>query len=431
LEFQATRVNSANATISATIDRETIDKHLNKIAKQLSKTADIPGFRKGKVPVAAVKKQYGQRLVEDAEAEALRELLDLGIKDLGIDNSSIITDPTFSKFDRDGDNIVVDVNVSLRPEIELGDYKSLIPEVKDIDVTDAEVDERANGLATAQAPFVEVDRAVENGDSINLDFEGFVDGVAFDGGKAENYTLKIGSGSFIPGFEEQTIGMTKGEEKDITVTFPEEYQAENLKGKEAIFKIRVNKVEIKEAVELTDELANELVKDKENATVADFKEQVKKEIENEKLTKKYNEEIKPKLMENLVSNYTFDLPASVIEKEIENRLNQKASTMTPEEVKEIQESEEKLKALQEEVRPEAEASVKATFIVDALGKAEGIEVDDQEVQNVIYYEALMGGQDPEATMKKYEEAGYLPLVKMSMLEDKVLSKLLDDKQKAE
>lgn len=433
MEFKTTQIDTANISISANILTNDITKNLEKLAKQLTKTAEIQGFRKGKVPVAAIKKHYGSRLVEDAEAEALRDVLDLGLKDLNVDNSRIITEPTFSKFEKNDNGIDVIVEVSLKPIVKVENYASLVPDVEIAGIDKAEVTKRIEDMLSAKAPFIEVDRKVENGDSVTFDFEGFVDGKAFEGGKAEDYNLKIGSGSFIAGFEEQIIGLAKGDEKDIEVTFPTEYQSEALAGKPAIFKCKINTVEIKGSVELNEESAKELLENDEindgETSIDAINRKTEETLKSEELSKKYNEEIKPALREALAKEFKFDLPQSVVEKEIEQRLNQDAQKMSADEIKAIQEDEAKLDELRETHRSASEDSVRTTFIIDALGEKENVSVSDEEVKQVIYYEGMMSGQNPDELITKYEKGGYLPLIKMSILEDKVLTKILDDKFK--
>jgi trigger factor len=432
MEIRATQIDTANLSIIATIFKDDIEKNLEKIAKDVSKSANIPGFRKGKVPVSAVKKHYGARLVEDAEAEALRAVLDTGLNELKVDNSRIITEPAFSKFERVNGNIEVVVEVSLRPELTIADYENLVPEIEEPTVSEDEIDGRINDMVNSSANFVEVDRAVENGDQVNLDFEGFVDGVAFQGGKAEGYSLKIGSGSFIPGFEDQLIGLKKGEEKDISVKFPEEYQSPALKGKDATFKCKINGVEQKEERALSEDVATDLIRGEvlEGKTAIEtLRSEVKQEIINEKLSKKYNNDLKPLLRNALAEKFVFDLPLSVLEKEIEQRVNQSAQTMTAEEIEAIKNSEEKLNELKATHKDDAEKSVRTTFIIDALGKKENIVVDDKEVEMVLFYEAMASGQDHRQLLDMYQKNGLLPLIKMAILEDKILTKILDDKFK--
>lgn len=431
MDIKANKINGANAEISAAITRNEIDANIEKIAKELTKTANIPGFRKGKVPVNAIKKQYGERLVQDAEAEALRRLLDKGLAELGINNDALIGEPQITKFDKTDDIIDVLVKFALRPVIELGDYASLVADFDKPVITDEEITKRIEELAEAQASFVTVDedRALVEGDTALIDFEGSVDGELFDGGSAENFSLRLGSGQFIPGFEEQVAGMTKGEEKIIDVTFPEEYGNNELAGKQAQFKVKVNAIQTKEPVSIDDELAKKMLPGDDNATVELLRTQVREQLENERLSKLYNDELKPNLLETFVSAFDFDLPEFVVEQEMDMALNKQAQQMTEAELNEIKDNTEKVQELRETFRDEAGKSVKATFIIDALAKAESVSIEEQEVMQTIYYEAMQMGQDPAQAYEHYKESGYLPAIQMAMVEDKVLSTLLNKKMK--
>ncbi len=430
MEFNATKVNSANANVVATITTEVIAKNLDKIAKQLSKTMNVSGFRKGKVPVAVVKQMHGERLDQDAQAEALRTLFADAIKDLGINPQDVIGEPAVSKYEKKEDgSIDVEVNFSIRPSIDLGDYKALIPAVKEAEVTDKEVEERISEMAKRSAPLEKIarKRALKEGDFAVIDFEGFVDGVPFDGGKAEKYTLEVGSGSFIPGFEEQMIGMKYDETKDVVVTFPAEYQAKNLAGKEATFKVTLHEIQQKAEAELNDDLAKKMLPNDKEATIDTLKEKVKEQLKSEKMSKVYNDELKPAYLEALVKAISFDLPSSVVEQEVNVALNNEIRAMSEEALNKLREDKNEIEALRAKVTPDAQNSVKATFIIDALAKAENVDVSDQEVTQTLYYEAMMMGQNPQEVVKFYSEKGYLPAIKMSMIEDKVITKLLDSK----
>lgn len=431
MEIKSNKINSANAQIEAVILKEVIEANLEKIAKELTKTAKIAGFRKGKVPVSAVKKQYGERLVQDAEAEALREVLRKGLEELSITNDAIIGEPTISKFDKSDDKIEVTVTIAMRPTIEMGDYASLVKDFDKPAVSEEEVEKRIQDLAQAQAPFVTVeeDRAVVSGDTTLIDFEGSVDGELFEGGAAKDFSLRIGSGQFIPGFEDQVIGMKKGEERVIKVTFPENYGGTKLAGKDAEFKVKLNAIQTKGDVAIDDALAKKMLPGQEDATLATLKEQVKLQIENEELSKLYNDELKPALLETFVDTFNFDLPEFVVEQEMDMALNKTAATMSEEEINELRNNEDKVKELRETFREDATRSVKATFIIDALASAEAIKVTEQEVMQTIYFEAMQMGQDPMAAYENYKKAGYIPAIQMSMVEDKVLSKLLNTKMK--
>ncbi len=430
MEFNANRVDAANAVVTATITKEVIEANIEKVAKQASKSMNIQGFRKGKIPLHVVKQRFGEKLTEDAEADAIRKVLADGLKSLEIKNEDLIGEPTISKFDKKEDgSIEVEVSVACKPAIDLGDYKSFIPAVELKEVADDVIVARLTEIASSSAPLEKIarKRAVKDGDYAVIDFEGFVDGVAFEGGKAEKYPLHVGSGSFIPGFEDQVIGMKYEEEKDITVTFPTEYQAKNLAGKEAVFKVTLHEIQEKAAPELNDDFAKRMLPGQEDATLDALKEKIKEQMSNEEKAKYYREELKPAYLEALVKGIEFALPNTVVEQEINYALNNKIRTMSKEEIESLKEDASKVEEIRNELKEDAVNSVKATFIVDALAKAENVEVSDQEVMQVLYYEALQMGQNPKDVLKQYEEAGYLPAIKMSMIEEKVISKLLDEK----
>ncbi len=428
MEIKSNKIDGANAEITATISMDEVNANVEKIAKQLAKTANIQGFRKGKVPVAIIKKQYGQKLVEDAEAEALREVLNKGLDELGIANDSLIGEPSITKFDKTDDKIEVAIKVAMRPEIDVSKAESLVPDFTKPEVTEEEIDARIKEIAESQAPLVDIkrNRKMKEGDVAVIDFEGFIDGEAFEGGAGKDFELTLGSGQFIPGFEDQLIDVKRDEEVEINVTFPENYGSDKLAGKDAMFKVKVNQIKVKEDVEVNDELAQKIL-NKEDATVEELKSEVKKAIEQEKLAKLYNEELKPKLLEALVDNIEFDLPEFVVEQEIDMAVNKKAASMSEDEIKELREDADKLKELRESFREEATRSVKATFIIDALAQEMGISVNEQEVMQTIYFEAMQMGQDPQKAYDQYKDAGYLPAIQMSMVEDRVLTTLLNKK----
>ncbi|MEA3553973.1 MAG: trigger factor [Campylobacterota bacterium] len=430
MEFNATKTNEANAVVTATIQADAIEASLNKLAKQAAKTMDVQGFRKGKVPVAVVKSRYAEKLTQDAEGEAIREVMAGALAELKIENSDIIGEPAITKFEsQENGNIEIEIQISCKPDVDLGDYKSLLPEIEAKDVTDAEVDERINTMAAQGTPLEKIKRKrmVKAGDHAMIDFEGFKDGVAFEGGKAEKHVLEIGSNSFIPGFEDQVIGMKYEEEKEITVTFPEQYQSADLAGAEVMFKVKLHEIQEKVAPEINDEFAKKVLTNEENPTVEMLKEKIAEQIKSEKMGKYYSEELKPAYLQTLVEKIDFVVPTSVLEQEINQALNNKVREMSEDELNALKEDQAKIEEMRTEATPDATNSVKATFIVDALAKAESVEVTDQEVSQTLYYEAMMQGQDGQALIKQYEEAGYLPAIKMSMIEQKVINRLLDEK----
>ena len=426
MKVTVNKVDDANIIVSGTIENSAVEENINKMAVQAGKEMKVDGFRKGKVPAHVVKQMHGDKLAQDAEGEVLRELIDAGMKEAGINPADMIGQPTFKKYDKTDAGIDVEVEISTRPVFEAEGHMDVLPAFERPTASDKEIQEKLDEIAAQQAPYTKIKRKrmVRDGDMVVIDFEGFVDGVAFDGGKAEKFSLKIGSGQFIPGFEEQIIGMKYDEEKTIKVTFPEEYQSSDLAGKEAEFKVKLHEIQEQVPAELNDELAQKLLQGEENATLEMLTDRVRTQIESTEISKLYNEDLKPKLVEALVEKFDFALPNNIVEQEIDAKINAKAREMSEEELNSFKDNPEKIEALREEVRADAVASVKATFIVDALAKKEEVSVDDQEVSQAIYYEAMMSGQDPQEVIKYYQENNLLPAVKMGMIEDKLFGKML-------
>jgi len=422
------QINNANALIKIEVSNDVIDAKKEQVAKKFAKQVKVDGFRKGKVPVAVVKKMYAEAIEKEAIDELIKEEYEAGLKELNIKPEDIISEPIFTKFDRGEEKTEIEIKVSLRPQVNVDGYEDAIPEVELPSVTDEEVDAKIAEYAKNVAEPVDSDKeVVENGDIAVIDFEGFIDGKEMENGMATDYPLELGSNSFIPGFEEQIVGMKVGEEKEIKVTFPAEYGAKEIAGKEATFKVKLKKIQEKQTPELNDDLAKKLLQ-MEDATVETLKEEIKKELINAKKAEVFAPK-KAELVENLVAKFEFDLPDSVVEKEAEMTINQKAGAMKEDEIKALTEDSEKLKAFQEEAKEEAAKKVKLTFIIDELAKKENIEVSDQEVLQVIYFEAIRQGQDAEKIYEYYKENNLIPAVKMSMIEDRLLTNLLDKKAK--
>ena len=420
------KIDDANVIVSGTLDAEVIAANVDKLAIQAGKELKVDGFRKGKVPAHVVKKLHGEKLAQDAEQEALSTLIDEGIKKAKINASDLIGQPTFLKYEKKDGNIEVEIELSTRPAFDVKGYKDVTPKFSKPKAAKKEVDAKLTEIASQQAPYEKIarKRAVKDGDMTLIDFEGFVDGVAFDGGKAEKFQLKIGSGQFIPGFEEQIIGMKYDEQKDVVVTFPKEYQSADLAGKEATFKVKLHEIQEQKAAPADDALAQKLLSD-DKATLDTLRAKLEEQVASEALSKLYNEELKPKMVEALVKKFDFALPNNIVEQEVDAKVNALAQKMDEKELETYKTDIKKLDELRASVRDEAKDSVKATFIVDALAKEEGITVEDNEVSQALYYEAMMSGQNAEEVMKYYQDNNLLPAVKMGMIEDKLFGKLLD------
>jgi len=366
--------------LTVEVDAETFNKALDDAFKKVVKQVSIPGFRKGKVPRGLFEQRFG---VESLYQDALDILLPVeypkAIDEAGIepvDRPEIDVE----KIEK-GESLIFTAKVTVKPEVKLGDYKGLNVEKDDTAVTDEDVQEELKGMQNRQAELVvKEEGAIENGDTVVLDFEGFVDGEAFEGGKAENYSLEVGSGSFIPGFEEQLVGLEAGAEKDVEVTFPEEYHAEDLAGKPAVFKVKIHEIKAKELPALDDEFAKDV--DEEVETLAELTEKTKKRLEEAKENEaegKFREELVAKASENA----EVDIPQAMVDteldrmmKEFEQRLQMQGMNLELY----FQFSGQDEDALKEQMKEDAAKRVKSNLTLEAIAAAENLQVSDEEVE---------------------------------------------------
>lgn len=426
MQIKVNRTNSANAAVEATISPALLQKKEEKMIASASSNMKVDGFRKGKVPAHIVKARYGKQLKEDAQTEVLRELYTKALAELGIQADIVVGEPSFSKFEEKDGGLELVMKLSFKPTIVIEGYKECVPEYKTPKITKKEISERLEKTLAlvAELKTVEEKRAVKSGDFVVIDFEGFLDGVAFEGGKAENYTLEIGSNSFIPGFEDGIIGMKAGKSKEIEVTFPEAYGNKDLAGKPTVFKVEVKEIKAKDIPETpSEEMIKKLLPGVENPTLETLEGQIEDEIRNEKLAKIFNDEVKPKFVENVLEKIIFDLPENIVDQEIDLQMRSVFGKLSEDEIKEFAGNPEKIKEKREEFRAESEKSVKLTFIVDELAKQESINVSDQEVLQMIYFEAMQQGANPKEYLEFYEKQGVLPAIKMSIIEERLFNKL--------
>ena len=426
MQIKVERIDNANAKAEAKVSKAFLDEKQKNMAAKIAKTMKVDGFRKGKVPAHVVMDRHGEQIQQDVEQEALKVFLDDALKELGVENSVVVGEPSITKMDKTDNGLDVEIKISFRPEIDLGDYKALIPEYKTPRILKKEIDERVFTMLKLSAPLKELTkkRAVKDGDFVKLDFEGFIDDVAFEGGKAENYSLEIGSGSFIPGFEDSVIGMKIDEEKDIEITFPKEYNSKDLAGKASVFKVKIHGIQVKDVPkEPSEETLKQLLPGVEAPTLEKLEAQVKEQIKSEKLSKVFGEEVKPAFIEVAIEKIEFALPENIVEQEIDMQVRNIFQKLSEDEIKEYSENPEKITEKREEYRAEATKSVKLTFIVDELAKAEKITVEDQDVMQMIYFEAMQQGQDPKAYYEQYEKQGVIPAIKMSIIEERLFTQL--------
>ncbi|EHM72568.1 trigger factor, partial [Staphylococcus pettenkoferi] len=365
--------------LSVTVPAEKFDNALDKAFKKVVKQINVPGFRKGKVPRQIFEQRFGvEALYQDAADIVLPEAYGEAIEETGI---KPVDQPEIEVQQIEkGQDFKFDATVTVEPEVELGDYKGLEIEKQDAELTDEEVDEAINQqLNQLSEMVVKEDGAVEEGDTVNIDFDGYVDGEQFEGGQADSYDLEIGSGSFIPGFEEQLVGVKAGEEKDVNVTFPEEYHAEELSGKEATFKTKVNEIKYKEVPELDDEIANELDSDAE--TVDQYKENLRKRLAEQKQTEAENVQ-KEEAIQKASDNAKIDIPEAMVNTELDRMLQEFGQRMQQQGLSletYFQISGQDESQLREQMKDDAEARVRTNLTLTAIADKEDIEVSEEDI----------------------------------------------------
>jgi len=308
MKIKVERIDEANAKAEAKVSTAFLNEKQDKMAKEVAKTMKADGFRKGKVPSHVVISRHGDQIKKDVEQEALRVFLDDALKELGVESSAVVGEPQITKMDRVDTGLDVEIKISFRPTINIEGYADCVPEYKTPRVTKKEISDRLETMMKMSAPLIDLPRkrAVKTGDFVSIDFEGFVDGVAFEGGKAEKYSIEIGSGSFIPGFEDAVIGMKIDEEKDIDVTFPKEYNSQDLAGKPAVFKVKLHGIQVKDIAETPDEeTLKKLLPGNEKPTLETLEAQIKEQLQNEKLSKVFADEVKPKFVETIIEKLEF------------------------------------------------------------------------------------------------------------------------------
>ncbi|MDU0421745.1 trigger factor [Staphylococcus haemolyticus] len=365
--------------LKVTVPAEKVDKALDQAFKKVVKQINVPGFRKGKVPRPIFEQRFGvEALYQDAVDILLPEAYGEAIDETGI-NPVAQPEVNVTQIEK-GKDFEFEATVTVEPEVQLGDYKGLEIEKQDSELTDEDLQEAIDhSLGHLADMVVKEDGAVENGDTVNIDFDGYVDGEQFEGGQADGYDLEIGSGSFIPGFEDQLVGVKTGEEKDVVVTFPEEYHAEELAGKEATFKTKVNEIKYKEVPELDDEIANEL--DSDANSVDEYKENLRKRLSEQKAEEAENVE-KEEAINKATDNATIDIPQAMIDTEL-NRMVQEFGQRIQQQGLDLQTyfqiSGQDESQLREQMKDDAEQRIKTNLTLSAIADKENIEANDEDI----------------------------------------------------
>ena len=380
LQVEKLEKNMAKLTIEASA--EDFEKAIQKVYLKARGKINIPGFRKGKAPRKLIEKMYGTGVFyEDAANDLIPTAYAEALKDCDLE---IVSRPEINVTQiESGKPFIFTAEVAVKPEVTLGEYKGVEVEKSDVEVTDEDINKEVDKERENNSRTIDVDdRAVESGDIIKLDFDGSVDGVPFAGGKAENYTLTIGSGSFIPGFEDQLIGTKIGEDKDVTVTFPEDYHEKSLAGKEAVFKCKVNAISVKELPEADDEFASEV---SEFETLAEYKEDIKKKL-TEKKEKAARAKKEAQAIEKAVENATMEIPDAMIDTQVQSMMEDFARRMQSQGLsleQYFQFTGMDAKKMHDQMKPEALKRIQNSLVLEAVAKAENIEISDEKVDEEI------------------------------------------------
>lgn len=382
MSLQVEKLENNTAKLTIEISAEEFDKAIQAAYQKNKNKFNVPGFRKGKVPYAMVEKMYGAGVFYEDAANAL---IPNAYANAAVESElEIVARPEINVTQIEkGKPFIFEAEVTLKPEVKLGKYKGVKVEAMDTTVTDEDVQAELDKVKEQNARLVAADdKAVEDGDQTTIDFEGFVDGEPFEGGKGEDYPLTIGSHSFIDTFEEQLIGKKVGEEVEVNVTFPEQYQAEELAGKPAMFKVTIKEIKVKEYPEVDDDFAQDV---SEFDTLEEYKADIKKNLE-EKKAQEAEADKESKVIEAIVKDSEMDIPEKMIEAQCQQMVEEFAQNIAMQGIsfeQYMQFTGATVEQLTEQVKPQAQARVESSLVLEAIVKAENIEATEEEYDEEI------------------------------------------------
>ncbi|MGB5506330.1 MAG: trigger factor [Sulfurovum sp.] len=407
------KIDDINFIMSGTVDNSVIEDKVTKLKEEAEKEPKD-------------EKSTDENIEQDAAGKVFQDFINAGIKEGNLDVANILGQPGLKKYEQQDDCIYFEVEVAVSPEINVDiDYKEIAPSYTKPTASREAVEAKLVEFAQKQAPFTKLEKAkpIENGDVAGIDFTGYIDDKPFEGGSAEKFNIKVGSKQFIPGFEEQLVGMEYGEERDVIVSFPKDYSADDLAGKEAKFVVKLHEIQEQKAETIDDAFAQKILQ-KPDATLDTLKKQFAEQVTAEELSQIYMSELKPKIVKALLEKFDFTLPNNIVEQEIDAKVREKTRGFSEEQHKSYMEDKGKFKELRESVRDDARKSIKMALIVEALAKKEGIDVHEQEVIAALGYQATMTGQDPQALLKYYQDNNLMTSAKMGLTEDKLFGHIL-------
>ena len=424
MSVQVENLEKNMAKLTIEVSAEDLEKALESAYQKQKKQISVPGFRKGKVPRAMIEKMYGVDVFyEDAANALMQQNYAAAVDESGID---IVSRPTVDVVQIEkGKPFIFAAEVAVKPEVTLGKYMGVTVTKIDTSVSDEEVDEALEKERNNNARTINVtDRPVAQGDTAVIDFEGFVDGVAFEGGKGENHSLEIGSHTFIDTFEDQLVGKNVGDEVDVNVTFPEQYQAADLAGKPATFKVKINEIKAKELPELDDEFAKDV---SEFDTLAEYKESLKKDLEKKKQdeAKRTKED---EAIQKIIDKSKMEIPEAMIDTQCETMIEEFAQRIAQSGLsmdQYLQFSGLTVDGLKEQVRPEALTRIQSSLVLEQIAKEENIEVSDADVDAEIEKMAKNYGMEADK-LKEYMGEGEKESMKRELAITKAVELIMDN-----
>ena len=407
------KIDDINFIMSGTVENSIIEAKVAKLKEEAAK-------------VEKTDESTDENIEQDAAGQVFQDFINAGIKEAKLDVETILGQPGLKKYEQQDDCIYFEVEVAVSPEIDVNiDYKEIAPTYTKPTASPEAVEAKLAEFAQKQAPFTKLDepKPIEHGDVAVIDFTGFIDDKVFEGGSADKFNIKVGSQQFIPGFEEQLVGMEYGEVKDVIVSFPKDYSSEDLAGKEAKFVVTLHEIQEQKAETLDDAFAQKVLQ-KPDATLDTLKDQFAEQVTAEELSQIYMSDLKPQIVLALLKKFDFTLPNNIVEQEIDAKVREKTRSFSEDQHKEYMEDKGKFQELRESVRHEARESIKLALIVEALAKREGIDVHEQEVIAALGYQATMTGQDPQALVQYYQDNNLMTSAKMGLTEDKLFGHIL-------
>ena len=426
MKVTAEHGENREVTLTIEVEQEKLENATDGAAKRIAGRVNIPGFRKGKAPRKIVENFVGKEAILQEAFEAVaQKAFDEALKEQDMEP---VTRPEIDIVTlEEGRNVVFTAKFTQRPEVTLGEYKGLKVEKPEASVSEEDIDRQIEGMRQHQGTLIDApaDAAVKKDDFITLDFDGFVDGVPFEGGKGEDYPLQIGSGSFIPGFEDQLIGAKVGEEREVNVTFPEDYHAENLKGKAALFKCTVRSIKSRELPEVNDEFAKKASK---FDTLAELREDIRKNLQ-ESAARRAENERRTKAIDMATDNCTMEIPPVMVENRITAMIQEMAMRLEQQGMsleQYLQYAGLDMARIRDEYRETAEKNVRTDLMLEEVAKAEDIKVDGRDLDQEVYAMALSYGATPKQVQKIIKEQGRVSDLAATVLRKKTAQFIVDN-----